>query len=113
MIRRPPRSTLFPYTTLFRSGVVHRSLLSMINWVFANSKISPKGRPFHIALGGALVGCLSLRPFSLELISRYFGDRIFIRLYQRVGQKTTSILNVRCVIFENDAILIDFHLAGS
>src|SRR5689334_24856389 len=23
MIRRPPRSTLFPYTTLFRSGIVH------------------------------------------------------------------------------------------
>src|SRR3712207_8342897 len=23
MIRRPPRSTLFPYTTLFRSGVAH------------------------------------------------------------------------------------------
>src|ERR1051325_11771872 len=26
MIRRPPRSTLFPYTTLFRSGIV------MIRW---------------------------------------------------------------------------------
>src|SRR3712207_7923574 len=25
MIRRPPRSTLFPYTTLFRSGFVIRS----------------------------------------------------------------------------------------
>src|SRR2546430_5671873 len=24
MIRRPPRSTLFPYTTLFRSPVLHR-----------------------------------------------------------------------------------------
>src|SRR5260221_7686280 len=24
MIRRPPRSTLFPYTTLFRSGRLHR-----------------------------------------------------------------------------------------
>src|SRR2546430_5225716 len=24
MIRRPPRSTLFPYTTLFRSGQHHR-----------------------------------------------------------------------------------------
>src|SRR3712207_7382217 len=24
MIRRPPRSTLFPYTTLFRSGMGHR-----------------------------------------------------------------------------------------
>src|SRR5256885_11208723 len=27
MIRRPPRSTLFPYTTLFRSGISHRRLL--------------------------------------------------------------------------------------
>src|SRR3712207_6968550 len=26
MIRRPPRSTLFPYTTLFRSGQVFASL---------------------------------------------------------------------------------------
>src|SRR2546429_1196561 len=25
MIRRPPRSTLFPYTTLFRSGVIDRA----------------------------------------------------------------------------------------
>src|SRR2546430_10165276 len=32
MIRRPPRSTLFPYTTLFRSGeclVAHRQLLGL------------------------------------------------------------------------------------
>src|ERR1035438_3158230 len=27
MIRRPPRSTLFPYTTLFRSGCTRRSLM--------------------------------------------------------------------------------------
>src|SRR5260221_865802 len=27
MIRRPPRSTLFPYTTLFRSAREHRALL--------------------------------------------------------------------------------------
>src|SRR5687768_18283981 len=26
MIRRPPRSTLFPYTTLFRSGVASRTV---------------------------------------------------------------------------------------
>src|SRR5256885_5422490 len=26
MIRRPPRSTLFPYTTLFRSGTVFNSV---------------------------------------------------------------------------------------
>src|SRR5208282_6613115 len=26
MIRRPPRSTLFPYTTLFRSSAVHAAI---------------------------------------------------------------------------------------
>src|SRR2546425_4588842 len=29
MIRRPPRSTLFPYTTLFRSSVEHARLLML------------------------------------------------------------------------------------
>src|SRR5256885_4132382 len=33
MIRRPPRSTLFPYTTLFRSGVGPRSRLVTVNRV--------------------------------------------------------------------------------
>src|SRR3712207_8934428 len=28
MIRRPPRSTLFPYTTLFRSGRMRRAILA-------------------------------------------------------------------------------------
>src|SRR5258708_19804031 len=32
MIRRPPRSTLFPYTTLFRSG-----LGVILEWQFAGS----------------------------------------------------------------------------
>src|SRR2546428_5526098 len=37
MIRRPPRSTLFPYTTLFRSGVLtHRPQTSAVHrWVRA------------------------------------------------------------------------------
>src|SRR2546429_5159041 len=29
MIRRPPRSTLFPYTTLFRSHIVNRVLRNL------------------------------------------------------------------------------------
>src|SRR5256885_4167613 len=28
MIRRPPRSTLFPYTTLFRSRVAHKTFVA-------------------------------------------------------------------------------------
>src|SRR5947207_7408662 len=30
MIRRPPRSTLFPYTTLFRSQTIHRRIFTTL-----------------------------------------------------------------------------------
>src|SRR5690348_17822482 len=40
MIRRPPRSTLFPYTTLFRSpDDVQRAVDSAIKW--SNDRMSP------------------------------------------------------------------------
>src|SRR2546429_6644872 len=32
MIRRPPRSTLFPYTTLFRSSIAPNILTALENW---------------------------------------------------------------------------------
>src|SRR5256885_10911471 len=38
MIRRPPRSTLFPYTTLFRSGEEARGLLGV------RSRVPPADR---------------------------------------------------------------------
>src|SRR5690349_23395006 len=33
MLRRPPRSTLFPYTTLFRSPVVRSSEMTRSTWL--------------------------------------------------------------------------------
>src|SRR2546430_4093261 len=41
MIRRPPRSTLFPYTTLFRSRL-HRDAQRV--FLFIVAKTSPRGR---------------------------------------------------------------------
>src|SRR5438552_15938064 len=38
MIRRPPRSTLFPYTTLFRSFIVHPRLLNPNAGSFMNAR---------------------------------------------------------------------------
>src|SRR5688572_31618239 len=35
MIRRPPRSTLFPYTTLFRSGTILLLLACVVQAAFA------------------------------------------------------------------------------
>src|SRR5258708_8051013 len=42
MIRRPPRSTLFPYTTLFRSSLVHTLRLSQVMTPLGKSTVPPK-----------------------------------------------------------------------
>src|SRR2546430_10958522 len=39
MIRRPPRSTLFPYTTLFRSGALDRALTEA-DWAVTEAEAS-------------------------------------------------------------------------
>src|SRR3712207_7744793 len=35
MSRRPPRSTLFPYTTLFRSKILKVEQKTIYNWIWA------------------------------------------------------------------------------
>src|SRR3712207_7818089 len=41
MIRRPPRSTLFPYTTLFRSGWLGvTALATWVGWAIATWRIA-------------------------------------------------------------------------
>src|SRR2546421_4123985 len=50
MIRRPPRSTLFPYTTLFRSstslptitssGEARTASARFLGWIFANGTVT-------------------------------------------------------------------------
>src|SRR3712207_8925985 len=47
MIRRPPRSTLFPYTTLFRSMEAEIQALS--------SLLENVEQPFAVVIGGAKV----------------------------------------------------------
>src|SRR3989441_7722034 len=53
MIRRPPRSTLFPYTTLFRSGIcliIERDTITTAKSV-ASLDLLSHGR-FEFGLGG-------------------------------------------------------------
>src|SRR2546428_10310842 len=40
MIRRPPRSTLFPYTTLFRSVLLHTAVLPRVTASMAEALIA-------------------------------------------------------------------------
>src|SRR3712207_8805359 len=66
MIRRPPRSTLFPYTTLFRSGSDHPHACP----AHCRQAGGPPGLPFPVsvalaltvATGGRLSGRLAGRP---------------------------------------------------
>src|SRR3712207_6973065 len=46
MIRRPPRSTLFPYTTLFRSRAIGRAVATLLNVL----------NPELLVVGGDLAG---------------------------------------------------------
>src|SRR5690606_41727050 len=72
--RRPPRSTLFPYTTLFRSGVVTRLKLCvgkiavLADAHFAQEKITQRVRAVFGDEGGRfddVAGALRhLRPFE-------------------------------------------------
>src|SRR2546422_11332711 len=76
MIRRPPRSTLFPYTTLFRSlaleGFAEKSAQQLVDAIQAS-----KQQPLSIllyALGIRHVGAQGAR-----LLARHFGTMKALR----------------------------------
>src|SRR2546430_14590382 len=48
MIRRPPRSTLFPYTTLFRSYARTEEFLAVLKGMWTREKFSLEGRYYTI-----------------------------------------------------------------
>src|SRR3712207_7481817 len=71
MIRRPPRSTLFPYTTLFRSIATHITTLKTVEpW-----RVALAGKHLHEALRvepepGAMLDRVGLRLLATALSGR-------------------------------------------
>src|SRR5690242_21221938 len=64
MIRRPPRSTLFPYTTLFRSGDIPsmiRAILTPANLAAAPLKLK---RPYHYMLSAVRATAPTVRSMN-------------------------------------------------
>src|SRR3712207_9009900 len=52
MIRRPPRSTLFPYTTLFRSHLLRRiAHEAAAHGIVDRQKLRPRRRPLIVGEG--------------------------------------------------------------
>src|SRR2546426_12309861 len=71
MIRRPPRSTLFPYTTLFRS---HEHLLLTAREI-AGLHVAPIGQPREV-LEDALDALAQARAVGLDVAAR---DEVLLR----------------------------------
>src|SRR3712207_8711030 len=81
MIRRPPRSTLFPYTTLFRSleaaeRVVARDGVARLSLdaVAGNADVSKGGLLYHFPNKDALISAMVLR--WVDGFERDIGQRL-------------------------------------
>src|SRR5258708_8836985 len=86
MIRRPPRSTLFPYTTLFRSRVI---LPLSIPGVAAGSIFT-----FSLTLGDYIIPNLKIEPRSEEHTSELQSpDHLVCRLLLEKKKKITKSQN--------------------
>src|SRR3712207_7060194 len=68
MIRRPPRSTLFPYTTLFRSVTVAISISGLL--VFRPDILRSFGAAGVAVIFVAVATALTLVPALLTLVGR-------------------------------------------
>src|SRR3712207_7706972 len=82
MIRRPPRSTLFPYTTLFRSAAAAMPSSA----VFRSPPLTPRISPTRLA--SALDGSRRSEEHTSELQSRQY---LVCRLLLEKKNKRTTI----------------------
>src|SRR5437867_13203853 len=71
MLRRPPRSTLFPYTTLFRS------MRMLIALVLALSLLAPSmmAASEPVTFAYSQIGLLAHLPWSVALGQKYFEEQ--------------------------------------
>src|SRR5688572_32745086 len=83
MIRRPPRSTLFPYTTLFRSGRVVRHRERRLTP--GEARRGPLGLS-RLLLGGGLLEILARRD-----VAERFQDRKSTRLNSSHSQISYAV----------------------
>src|SRR3712207_7544157 len=96
MIRRPPRSTLFPYTTLFRSQRRPRDIiLKNIKIGTSPSDLVVKIGMFHFGSSGLVPRhrCTSPRSeeHTSELQSRqYLVCRLLLEKKKKFGQRDTA-----------------------
>src|SRR5260370_33411183 len=90
MIRRPPRSTLFPYTTLFRSDVAH---------IWVTTEAPPAGKPYS-TLGDVTY----TEPFSPDAIDEAkISDKLKKIAFEKWPDTIDAIVNENQTISSDGA----------
>src|SRR3712207_3159123 len=81
MIRRPPRSTLFPYTTLFRSTLISFAftLFPLAIPFYTKYALGAPDGTIALLFGGSLLAALASIPVWARLMRRWGTAGIFLR----------------------------------
>src|SRR5947209_16443689 len=96
MIRRPPRSTLFPYTTLFRSLDVRPTALDRGDNKDSTCAADSPDRAAFFALAGGRVCCTRSEEHTSELQSRQY---LVCRLLLEKKKNNTQTYNSKKIMF--------------
>src|SRR3712207_7054229 len=78
MIRRPPRSTLFPYTTLFRSAVVDRVRHFLVRFPQRRKRLPQiaQAQPGQQTRGGLLDAAVRILQQIIERLAQLADARV-------------------------------------
>src|SRR5260221_5535859 len=91
MIRRPPRSTLFPYTTLFRS----RKAMSMLPRLDCTDPVAARSEMKRFIQLATLLGLHSLTDPEVDVVDRICpsngASAVPVRLYVRSEEHTSEL----------------------
>src|SRR5437016_10848339 len=90
MIRRPPRSTLFPYTTLFRSRLYERGLIAG-----PDGNVSVRLKGGHILVTPAGMSKVDVRPGHLVVVDGE-GQIVSGRRSEEHTSELQSLTNLVC-----------------
>src|SRR3712207_8862578 len=102
MIRRPPRSTLFPYTTLFRSTYQ----------VGRTGAVTPVANLEPVQLSGTTVKRASLHNADIiEGLDLHIGDMVYVRSEEHTSElQSRQYLVCRLLLEKNNSYDIFFLL---
>src|SRR2546422_5518072 len=95
MIRRPPRSTLFPYTTLFRSEIVEQVAFEARKSEFVDQKSGVSARLTIAAMENLISNAERSEEHTSELQSRlHLVCRLLLEKKKKCGSETWTNVKV-------------------